>query len=212
MNYLELCKRMRQEAGISGTGPANITSATGEMGRIVDWVEQAWTEIQGLRPDWRFLLTQASLTANIGSNEVGLPADYRKQVQLYLTDNSVKHKLTYLDYNDFLMVYGGTVFQSQKPTVWTVNGNSIKFNALSDAAYPLTLDYYTQPVVLSDAADVPAIDTHLHMIIVFRALQYYAAYENAPEVMGQAKTEYRRLLMLLEDTSLPIVEVGAPLA
>ena len=57
MNYLELCRRARRECGIAGaeTDPTAVTSQVGEYRRLVDWVSEAWTEIQGRHTDWRWL-------------------------------------------------------------------------------------------------------------------------------------------------------------
>ena len=55
MNYLDLCKRLAQESGISGAGPATTVSQTGQLKRVVDWTSQAWQDIQKMRTDWLFM-------------------------------------------------------------------------------------------------------------------------------------------------------------
>ena len=53
--YLEICKRVRQEAGIAGTGPASVLNQTGEYKRVVDWVASAWEDLQNKRSDWLWM-------------------------------------------------------------------------------------------------------------------------------------------------------------
>lgn len=213
MDYLALCQKLRQRVGASGTGPTSVASQTGEMGRLVAWVAEAWLEIQNRNPDWRFLLSQdASLVCTPGSDSVGLPADYKRQFQLRLMVDGSPQQMTYLDYTDFRLVYGGTVFGSQRPTVWTTHQNNIMFNALCDDAYPLVLDYYTKPVELVDGSDTPAIDEEFHMLIVYKAMEYYGFFENAPEVIQEGKFAFRKLLNDAHRQLLPVVEVAGPLA
>ena len=60
MTFLELCQRMRQECGISGTGPSTVVSQTGNLKRIVDWVNTAWIDIQTTHQDWDWMRASAS--------------------------------------------------------------------------------------------------------------------------------------------------------
>ena len=55
MNNLQLCQRLRQEAGIAGNGPATTVDQPGELGRIVNWISQAYEDIQNNDLAWRFL-------------------------------------------------------------------------------------------------------------------------------------------------------------
>jgi hypothetical protein len=50
------------------------------------------------------------------------------------------------------------------------------------------------------------------MIIVYRAMMYYAGYEAAPEVLARGDFEYRRLYSRMEIDQLPTIVSGAPLA
>ena len=81
MNFLDLAKRLRMEAGIAGTGPDTTVGQAGELGRIVTWIGEAYEDIQNKRNDWGFLRQGFSfntlstgyfLTANaVGSVAVG---------------------------------------------------------------------------------------------------------------------------------------------
>ena len=66
MNFLELCKRVHQELGagdgsLPGTVPTTVTSQTGDLLRIVGWVQRAWEEIQATHEDWLFLQREGTL-------------------------------------------------------------------------------------------------------------------------------------------------------
>ena len=55
MTFLELCQTVRQEVGVSGTGPSTVLSQEGQLKVIVDFVAASDFEIQVLWEDWDFL-------------------------------------------------------------------------------------------------------------------------------------------------------------
>ena len=50
------------------------------------------------------------------------------------------------------------------------------------------------------------------MIIVYKAMQYYALFESAPEVLSRGQQQYSALMAQLEREWLEIVHLGNPLA
>lgn len=55
MNYLELCQKTRKKCRISGSGPTTVIDQTGMYEKVVEWVQEAWEEIQRDRPDWDWM-------------------------------------------------------------------------------------------------------------------------------------------------------------
>ena len=66
MDFLSLCQRMRQECGISGSGPTTVVGQSGNLQRIVDWVNTAWIDIQTTNQDWGWMRASASFTTVSG--------------------------------------------------------------------------------------------------------------------------------------------------
>lgn len=54
MNKLQLCQRLQTDAGVSGTLTTTI-GQTGSLGRLVNWIDDAWNNLQTERDDWEFL-------------------------------------------------------------------------------------------------------------------------------------------------------------
>ena len=54
MNFLEIAKRVRQECGISGDGPSNVSGQVGMYAKIIGWVQAAHEELQQLHSEWNF--------------------------------------------------------------------------------------------------------------------------------------------------------------
>jgi mannitol/fructose-specific phosphotransferase system IIA component len=60
--------------------------------------------------------------------------------------------------------------------------------------------------------DVPGIPENLHMVIVYKAMEYYGLFESAGEVLQRARVGFSSLRGQLEREQLPSVYLGNPLA
>ena len=64
--YLELCVHARRECRMAGTGPTAVTGQVGELERLVNWVSQAYTEIQNREMNWRWMRAPWTYSATSG--------------------------------------------------------------------------------------------------------------------------------------------------
>lgn len=55
MNYLDLVRRLKREAGRSGGPPGGIETLAGDDQLLGDWIADAWREIQRKRMDWAWM-------------------------------------------------------------------------------------------------------------------------------------------------------------
>jgi hypothetical protein len=67
-NFIQLCQLLRQEAGIAGTGPSTTEGQSGELGRLVQWIIEAYEDIQLKNLEWRFLRKNFVLPLLAGQN------------------------------------------------------------------------------------------------------------------------------------------------
>ena len=95
MTFLELCQTVRQEVGVSGTGPTTVLSQEGQLKVIVDFVAASDFEIQVLWEDWDYLWAQYSSTLSTSVKEPILQKptdlgtwDLRSFYLNYTTDDS----------------------------------------------------------------------------------------------------------------------------
>lgn len=52
MNYLQLVARLKRKCRVTGAAPASIENATSEeVNRLMDWINEAWMDIQETRQD-----------------------------------------------------------------------------------------------------------------------------------------------------------------
>lgn len=226
MNFLQLAQRLRQEAGASGNGPSAVTGQTGESQRFVDWINTAWLEIQGLHDVWGFMREPFEFQAATGSEQT-TPAEAGLPFFRYWHRGTLRCWRTALGISDeqWLVEWEYQVFRDTyrfnqnrellgRPLVFAVQPNSkaLMYGPRMDTNYTVVGEYQRVPKPLVLATDVPDLQPHQHMIIVYKALEYYAFYESAPEVLTRAQKQYVALKAQLEREQLPEVYLGNPLA
>ena len=225
MTFLEMAQRLRQEAGIAGTGPSTVLAQTGEAGRVVDWILEANDDIQNIRATWKFLqesfskstvdgtqnytLSDLSLT-DLGSWKLGEDTD----MTIY-SSAADETFLLYVPWDEFraLYLFGANRSSSGRPTVVTVKpDNSISFWPIPDAVYTFTGEYFKKAQTMTADDDESLIPSQFHMIVVWRGLMFYGAYSGAADAYTHGNNEYKSLLKKLEKSQLPKIGWGEPLA
>lgn len=225
MNFLQLVQRLRQECASSGASPATVLNQTGEMNRLVTWINAAWQDIQSTHADWFFLrgavsfnsvAAQQSYTptqvgiANLGSYKLD-------SFRLYSASVGVSNEmiLPFKPYDDFRNLYqfGTMRTTSMRPIFFTVDPQkNFLLGPLPDDIYNVNGEAFTRPTDLALDADIPSLPVQYHMAIVYRAMMHYGEYEAAPEVYQHGELEFKRMMLRLEIDQIPNIGFGAPLA
>jgi len=226
MNLLQLVNQTRVECGVSGPSLASVANQTGESARIVAWVQQAWIDIQTSKEDWLFLRqpftfnTVAQQWQYNASTDCGL-SDFgnwkRDSFRASSVGNSYRDEqlLNYMDWTTYRNLYRYANMRNTfaRPVVVSITPEKdLAFGSTPDQPFVIDGEYYTQPVSLVLDTDTPAIPARFQMIIVYRAMMYYAGYEAAPEVLARGDFEYKRLYSRMEIDQLPTIVSGPPLA
>jgi hypothetical protein len=123
--------------------------------------------------------------------------------------------LNYMDWSTYRNLYRYANMRNTyaRPVVVSITPDKdLAFGSTPDQAYVIDGEYYTQPLSLTADSDSPDIPARFHMVIVYRAMMYYAGYEAAPEVLARGDYEYRRLYSRMEIDQLPTIVSGPPLA
>lgn len=231
MNLLQLCQRLSTECGVTNTPMATTVGVTGTNAKLVNWIKSAWVEIQGVHDSWAWMREPFAFTtvANTGdydpttvTNTVTgqLMTDLRfwckdtfrcQKVSIGVQD---EQWLVEWEYQVFRNTYRFNVQVAGRPVVFAVrpNAKAILLGQIPDDVYQISGEYQVLPSDLSLDTDVPELPEHLHMVIVYKAMQSYGLYESAPEVLMRGEAEYSRLMNQLEREQLPEVYLGNPLA
>ena len=223
MNYLTLCKRLRLEAGISGTGPAAVAGQTGEMLRVVEWIAAAYEDVQTAHATWRFLREDFSFPTIADTQEytpaaasiTDLASWIRQDMRLYLTSAADEQFLQDMPWDDFRIaaMYGSNRLVTGRPILASIKpNNSLMLWQTPDDVYTVLGEYYTVPDVMALDADIPIIPARFHLAIVWKALMYYGAYTAADEKYAHGKNQYSRQMRALENDQLERIRYGEPLA
>ena len=203
MNFLDLCQRLVQETGIADEGPATVTGQTGDMGRIVNWTNDAWLKIQSIRADWNWAWSTGMSTLTAATNTVTLPATVETIKRVSIGQGFLQA----LDYNDFADNY--RVIQNGDPSVYAIKPDgTLCFSSKPTENKTVSYELYATPVALVNNTDVPAMPERYHILIVYEALRCYAQFDEAPELEKRAFLYYEEMLADLERDQL--ARIGAP--
>jgi hypothetical protein len=224
MTFLEICKRVRQEAGISGSGPSSVVGQTGEMKRIVDWVNTAWEDVQLSRPNWNWMRAGFSFQTVTGdydytAAEAGIATRFSQwdvdTIKSYRTSQGVgaEFELGELAYSRYRSIYLTGPQPSGTPICFALAPDrKLLLGPNPDGIFTVSGEYWKSPQVLVVDADVPEMPADYHMLIVWQALESYAFYESATEVLARAEKYSKRYKYRLELNQLPDVMMADPLA
>lgn len=208
MNYLQLCQRLRQESGGSGQGPQSVVNQIGENKLYTDWVNQAWTEIQNVRDDWFFQWANGQVNVAEGANIVTLPADLRKLSTLLIDGE----RIGLVDWPVFSRHFLNNS-NLGKPSVVSIAPNGqLYLNTTADQAYTLSFEYFTRPQILATNDDIPTLPSEYHMLIVYKAMMFYGAYEGAGDVLALGRMQYHNMMSDVEYHKLPTITAPGALA
>lgn len=211
MNFLQICKRVRQEVGVSGDGPSNVAGQTGMYKKIVDWVLSAHEEVQLRHNNWRFDwgTVVTPLTQGVEfyqpSDVWSLPVrnwDW-ESMYVYPTAEGVQARtwLSRLDYNTYRQtrlpsVEGRPIYVAQAPS------KELGFYPLPQAGLTFVGDYYMPPEVMVNNTDIPRMPDEYQMAIVWRAVMFWCASEENPALYAVANQLYNNLIMKMESTEI----------
>jgi|DEB19_MinimDraft_3_1074340.scaffolds.fasta_scaffold04198_2 hypothetical protein len=231
MNYLQLAQRLAVECGVAGGGPASVLGQTGMYQKLVNWTNDAWVEIQGMHDNWNWMREPFTFET-VASTGDYLPATVTNTVtSTLMTDLRYWWKDTFRcqkksigvqdeqwlvewEYQVFRNTYRFNVQVNGRPVVFAIkpNGKAVMLGQIPDDVYLISGEYQVLPTSMTADADVPAMPEHLHLAIVYKAMQFYGLFEAAPEVLSKGNTEFSRLMNQLEREQLPELYLGNPLA
>ena len=213
MNRLQLARALRQYAGIAagstGNAPSSTLNQTGEYKRVVDWVDEAWAQLQR-EHKWNFQWENATVTVlAANSSVVGTIPSHR-----YVQDSAYigSKRLLYLPWESFRRRYPAALISSGEPSAWSIRPDKafvVDHAPTADTA--ISVERYKNPIAMAADTDEPEMPSEHHMAIVYKALLLYANFEEAGITRATAEAELNRHLMALGLLEMPDFELGEPL-
>lgn len=238
MNRLQLCQKLTMKAGIGagdGSQPASTISQTGELARVVGWIDDAWSQIQTESNHWRWMRSRFSVNT-VASTQAYAPTACTDTVSsaaitaarfrswlledrysppwVYLTSDGVsgRRKLVWCPWEYFNYLYNITNMQSGPPVHISVDPqNNIVFGPTPDDIYTVGGEYQRGSQVMTADGDIPEMPAEYHMLIVSYAQKLYGLFEGAPEQISAGIEGIRLLKSSLNNSQLPVYRAGSPL-
>ena len=220
MTFLQLCQRLRSETGLPGTGPSSVVGQTADYGRIVQWISDAYEDIQDSRSDWWFLRDTFSFNCTIGqasypkSTITNLANWKGDSLRVYLTTINDEQWLEYWDWSTFRDAHlrGANTNITGRPIDFAVDPDrNLVLWPIPDQAYTITGECYKNPYTMSVDTDTPVFD-RFQMAIVWNALRRYAASISDPTLYAHGQKEYKVMLDRLLREQTPMIIPGKALA
>lgn len=236
MNFLQLCAEVQRECDIAGTEIAAVTNQVGDLNRVVNWVKQAWNEIQRRSTRWRWMRSTFSVNTVVGDDTYAgtdctdtrlaaavtrfkrwwhLDDNGYSNVKIYLQTAGVgtERWLSYMPWAEFRARYKVGTQNNAAPAHYTIDPqNNLVLGPKPDAVYVVSGEFQLSQQELAVETDIPEMPVDFHSAIVFLAMQKYAGFESAPEVMSRGVVEGNRVIRQLEADQLPQWGSAGPLA
>ena len=224
MTYLELVRRLAQEAMASGVSVVTTANATGEISRLCNWINTALNDIETAQTDWQWMRKSMSFTTTAGKAIYTLGDMNISDFGVWIPDNFRNYPTsvgniaeTFMDHvawenfrNTYL--YGANRYTQSRPMAIAIDPfKSLALGPVPADGYTITGDYYRKPEVLVSDADAPDMPSQFHLAIMWRALMLYGSYEGAADAYGRGKEEFGRLYQRLINDQLPSMAQGAAL-
>lgn len=229
MDFLGLCNSLHEKTGESGADLTTVISQTGYYREVVNYIANAWLDIQTKHPSWRFLRREALpptialnplvdadawVLANLNTN---IDEYHKNTFSVYdpAIGSSDESRLSYVAWERWKLIFGLDYDNSNpgRPIHITINPytDQLVLGPTPDKAYIIAFQFAQQPVMLTADTDTPRIIAGLHEIIVWQALERYGMQEESNANTERGRRYYRRYLHRLQRRELPEIAIGGPL-
>ena len=148
-DFVELAQEVRRLSGVAGSGPTDVATATGIELRIVNYVKNAWNDIQAHPKLWKWMWGDYLAPAP-GGAPLQTIATVRDSVltdvdeiltntfRSYLTATGVsdRQRMTYVDYEAFQTRYGVVTSDDNRPiNVTRLPTGNLRFYPTPDCTF-----------------------------------------------------------------------------
>lgn len=145
------------------------------------------------------------LLAGIGSG-----AELNKgSVYIQYVDSSERRRLSFVSWEEFQNLANNSTNVVGEPIAFTETASGLfDFYPRPQKEFRVFFDYATPIQTLTDFDDIPDLPVEYHEAILWKALMYYADFDEKPQVFARAERRYMTLANVLEFNKLPTIQWG----
>lgn len=222
--FLELAQATRMISGMQGSGPTSVENAEGIEAVIVRFVKDAYTDIQNLREDWKWMERTQSFSTIAGTDTYNFLQIFGSTTPLLkkykydsfiITDSSgQKGYMQYVD-RDALESFYLNDTSRDTPSYFTEDPSTgyLVLKKIPDAPYTVTFRYQSAPETLSTSSQVPGMPLAFHNLILYKAVEKLSVYLGSPQIYRAYSVESAKMMAQLMRNELPKMKRmgGSPL-
>ena len=229
MNFLQLCQKTAKLSGtVNSDGlPAAVTGQTQlRLIRIVDYTALAYTDIQNIHAEWRWLQGElpAATALTVSGTARYLPATWnidsrfaewiagQDTMSIYLTatGESNENTLRFICWDEYRAKYLRGSQTNNRPIEYAISpANEFCLGPIPDAVYTIRGPYRKSPQTLAVNADTPEMPARYQDMIWRKALMLLHAYDESAFAVASHEIQYLADLENLERDQLPVIEIRA---
>ena len=223
--YLEIVQKAIRKSGSKVDSPTTVVGTSGIVELFVEWVQDAWKDIQleHLGWSWRVARDQ-TLAMVVSTDEYAMPTGIEnidlRSVTCYLTtdDESPVSFVPYMHWRTYLDKAYTAGITEGKPVCFTITPDDIiAVYPPPDALYTIRYDGHTDVEVLdyadtagvgtSDALTPTGLRDEYHDGIMWRAVQYYSEHFEDGAKLAESTNHFRPYKKYYEERELENVVV-----
>lgn len=223
--YLEIVQKAIRKSGSKVDKPTTVVSSTGIVELFVEWVQDAWKDIQLEHLGWQWRVSRdETLTLVASTDEYAMPAGMEnidmRSVSIYenTDDESPVTYVPYLHWRNYLDKAYTAGIAEAKPQCFTITpDDKIAFYPPPDIVYTVRYDGHTTVEILddtdaagagtSDALTPTGIRDEYHDGIMWRAVMYYAEHFEDGAKLQEAQNHFKPYKKYFEERELENVVV-----
>lgn len=221
--YLEISQKVFREGGGAGVLPAAVTGQVGRQLKVVNWVADAWSEIQNDESTWLWMRKEFSADLSIGTFKYTAASfdltDFSRwvtdplSVTMYLTATGVSDEgeLNFLPWESWRLKYGRGSQTANRPIEYTITP-ALEFavGPKPDLVYTTRGEYFQGNQALAADGDTPNCPAGFHDVITWKALIKLLANDEAPsQKIAYIEGLYQPLRFALERDQLAKITIAA---
>ena len=221
--YLEISQKVFRESGTAGGNlPTAVTDQVGRQLKVVNWVADAWSEIQNDESTWLWMRKEFSNVLSIGQFKYTAASfsltDFSRwvtdprSVTMYLTATGVSDEgeLNFIPWEHWRLKYGRGSQTANRPIEYTITP-ALEFavGPKPDLVYTVLGEYYQGNQTLAADGDTPNCPARFHDVITWKALMKMSWADEDQDGVRYAESMLKPLRFALERDQLPKMEIAA---